>query len=188
MRLRTPALRPVAPPPAEALTADPAARVEAHFRAVWQDSMRDLPFVNPALSVEAVGFCRWEDDWLGVVITPWFINLFLLPGGGRRWQDVPTGEQRKLALPVGELDFIADNPGPGSVLPAYQYCPLLAPVQQVGDQAEARQIAADMLATVLTPPAPAATEAPEAATRAEPPDVPSPSRRGFLRTAARLRS
>jgi [NiFe] hydrogenase assembly HybE family chaperone len=186
MRLRTPALRPLMPAPAAALATDPAPLVEAHFRAVWASSMHDLPFVNPALAVEAVGFQRLDGDWLGVVITPWFINLFLLPGGGRRWQELPTGEHRRLGLPVGEMEFIADNPGPESVLPAYQYCPLLAPVQQVVDQEQARQIAAEMLATVLAPPAPAgppvaAMASPAADVTPPPADVASPARRGFLR-------
>jgi hypothetical protein len=29
------------------------------YRRIWLASMRDLPFVNLALSVEAVGFRRW---------------------------------------------------------------------------------------------------------------------------------
>jgi len=152
MRLRTPALRPLMPAPAVAIAADPSAQVEAHFRAVWASSMHDMPFVNPALAVEAVGFRRFAGDWLGVVITPWFINLFLLPGGGRLWQDLPTGEHRQLALPAGTMEFIADHPGAGQGLPAYQYCPLLAPVQHIPDQDLARQIAAGVLAAVMSPP------------------------------------
>ena len=36
---------------------------------------RAADFVNPALAVEAVGFRPWEDHWLGVMVTPWFMNL-----------------------------------------------------------------------------------------------------------------
>jgi hypothetical protein len=46
-------------PPAEPIIDNPAARLEAMYRRIWLASMRDLPFVNLALSVEAVGFRRW---------------------------------------------------------------------------------------------------------------------------------
>lgn len=154
--------------------------------------MHDMPFVNPALSVEAVGFQRWEGDWLGVVVTPWFINLFLLPGGGSLWRDLPTGEFGAVALPVGELEFIGDNPGAAAPLEAYQYCPLISPVQHVEHQDAARAIARDALATVLLPPSGAAAEpAVDAVERSGPDATPageghadepvSLARRGFLR-------
>lgn len=181
MRLRTPAIRPLMPTPAVALAGDPSALVEAHFRAVWASSMHDLPFVNPALAVEAVGFRRFAGDWLGVVITPWFINLFLLPGGGSLWLDLPTGEHRLLALPAGTMEFIADHPGGEQGLAACQYCPLLAPVQQVADQGLARQIAQTALAAVFSPPP--AEAVPQAAPETAPdvPRPPSAARRAFLR-------
>lgn len=165
--------------------------------------MHDMPFVNPALSVEAIGFQRQDGDWLGVVITPWFINLFLLPGGGTLWRDVPTGEHATVALPVGELDFIGDNPGSDAAVAAYQYCPLLSPVQQVPTQDAARAIARDALATVRTPRSVAPVDADPSAGNAGLPvagvgsaatsglaagvagnaagAVASPARRGFLR-------
>lgn len=195
-RVRTPAIVPVAPEPAAALIEDPSIRVTAHFEQVWADAMHDMPFVNPALRVEPVGFQRVEGDWLGVVVTPWFINLFLLPGGGALWRDLPTGEQRAVALPVGELEFIGDNPGAGAAVAAYQYCPLISPVQHIESQQAARVIARDALATVLAPPAAAppssapdqdrpAADASGSTGVVSPPspagEVASPSRRGFLR-------
>ena len=52
------------------------------FRLVYRERMRDLPIVNSRLDVEAVGFDRWEGQDLGVLITPWFMNLVLLPEDG----------------------------------------------------------------------------------------------------------
>lgn len=181
MRLRTPALRPLMPAPAVAIAGDPSAQVEAHFRAVWTTSMHDLPFVNPTLAVEAVGFRRFAGDWLGVVITPWFINLFLLPGGGSLWQDLPTGEHRLLALPAGTMEFIADHPGGEGGLAACQYCPLLAPVQQVADQDLAREIALAALAAVFSPPPAEAVPHPAPEIAPDVPRPPSAARRAFLR-------
>ena len=145
--------------------------------------MHDLPFVNPALAVQAVGFQRHEGDWLGVMITPWFLNLFLLSGGGQLWGDIPAGERRYLNLPCGTLQFIADDdPDIGP----YQYCPLIAPVSSISDMASALKAAQDALAAVFVPPAAPPAEAmtvPATEFRPETSDG-APSRRAFFRRLA----
>lgn len=179
-RIRTPALAPPPIRPAVPRDDDPTAFLEAHYQNVWQTRMHDLPFVNAALGVEAIGFARYEGDWLGVVITPWFLNLLLVSGGGQLWGDIPAGERRYLNLPCGTLQFIADDdPDIGP----YQYCPLIAPVSDLADMAQARLIAADALKTVFVPPAsPAEPEPPPAE------EKPAVSRRGFLRRLAGKRN
>lgn len=124
------------------------------YRRIWLASMRDLPLVNLALSVEAIGFRRWLaaastgradgdaparsadswqcgsdgmlGDWVGAMITPWFINLLILPGGGDLWSDRPSGQRCHIVFPVGPLEFIADDDASAEV-PAFRYCPLFAP-------------------------------------------------------------
>lgn len=184
-RLRTPAFTPFAPPPAVPLADDPSTALVAHFDKVWRDSMHDMSFVNSALRVEAVGFRRHEGDWVGALITPWFLNLFLLPGGGALWQDQPTGEQRTLEFPVGKLDFIGDN-NPGATISAYQYCPLLHPVQHLTDQAAARDAALAALAGLFAPPPSPTESTPGDSASAPVADPlpsgapPAPARRAFL--------
>lgn len=154
-------------------TESPGEWLASHYRQVYAERRHELPDVNPALAVEAVGFTHYQGDWLGVVITPWFLKLFLLSGGGQLWGDIPAGQRRYLNLPCGTLQFIADD---DPELGPYQYCPLIAPVTGLPDMAAARQAAVAALAAALgqpavaSPPA-AADEAPKAV-----------SRRGFLRT------
>lgn len=184
-RLRKPAFMAPPPAPARPLADDPSALLERFYERVWREQMQDLPFVNPALRVEAVGFRRVEGDWVGVVVTPWFLNLFLLPGGGTLWQDLPSGEQRQVGFPVGGLEFIADNnPNPEAPISAYQYCPLMHPVTHLADAGIARQAALDALEALLRPP-PAPAEATREAPAAPPDDTPQgeapPARRAFLR-------
>jgi hypothetical protein len=79
-RIGKPAL---APPPTRSAGPwrdDPSEFLAAHFEYVWQTRKRDLPSVNPALTVDVIGFSRQQGDWLGVVVTPWFINLFMFSG------------------------------------------------------------------------------------------------------------
>lgn len=49
---------------------NPAPLVEAAFRRIDAERMADLPFRNPALRVEAVGFRMHDGQWLGVLVTP----------------------------------------------------------------------------------------------------------------------
>ena len=174
-RIRKPALAPPPIRPAIAREDDPSAFLTTHYEHVWQTRMHDMPFVNPALAVETIGFVQLQGDWVGVVVTPWFINLFLVFGGGELWGDIPAGERRYLNLPCGTLQFIADDdPDIGP----YQYCPLIAPVSNVPDMATARQTGRDAMAAVMVPPAPPVVE--EAPPPAEP-EKRDVSRRGFLR-------
>lgn len=178
-RVRQPALAPPPICPAQAREAEPGALLEAHYRHLWMTRMHDMPFVNPALGVEAVGFRRHEGDWLGVMVTPWFLNLFLIYGGGALWGDIPAGERRYLNLPCGTLQFLADD---DPDLGPYQYCPLIAPVSVLPDMATACQAALEALATVLAPP-PEMPADPAAKSPGAVDEKPKPvSRRGFLST------
>lgn len=146
------------------------------YRHVLAERMTDLPFLNPALHVEALGFMRLDGDWLGAVVTPWCLQFVLLCGGGRLWADIPAGARRTVALPVGDLEFIADAGEVG--LPCYQYCPLIAPVSHIADMDSARRAALDALVTVLAPPPASVEHAPAA--RAAPQPMNSLGRRAFL--------
>lgn len=172
-RLRKPAL---APPPivvAAPWDAQPARQIERYFRRVFAERMAGLPFLNPALDVAVMDFQRVGGDWLGVVVTPWCLQLMLLPGRGTLWEDIPAGERRQVGFPAGTIEFIAD--AGESDLPAFQYCPLIAPVTAIADMASARQAAEDAMLVIMTPPAPRSESDP-----ASPSHVPLASRRRFL--------
>ena len=150
-------------------TENPASLLEAAFTAILQQRMNGLPFLNPALHVEAVGFARHAQDWLGILITPWFMNLMLLPGADNDWPAAAEGYRQLWRFPAGEIQFIAAcEAGIGT----YQQCPLFASMQPFADQAAARVAAGDALAALLTPPLAEATKEPEAV---------SLSKRSFLR-------
>ena len=55
--------------------------------------------LNPALSVEAVGFRPWDEHWLGVLVTPWFMNLWLMPRVASRMAADRRGREPALRLP-----------------------------------------------------------------------------------------
>lgn len=111
--------------------------LEHHFRQVAATAMADVPIVNPSLGVQAVGFHASEHGWLGVLITPWFINLVLLPQDSD-WQALSMGSRQSHGFASGRYDFlIAEADGIGR----YQSCSLLSPVLEIADQETAVQVA-----------------------------------------------
>lgn len=124
------------------------AQLVERFDSIYRERMRDLPIVNTKLEVEAVSFDRWEDQNLGVLITPWFINLLLLPStdefGGR-----PQGELVQCMFPSGpcELTVCHDD-----VLGTYLAAVLFRTVADFPDQVTARAIAEEALLRILEEP------------------------------------
>ena len=120
----------------------------ARYEAIYRERMRDLPIVNPVLAVEAVGFEQWEDQDLGVLITPWFMNLGLLPDS-RRLADLPQGERVECRFPSGpcELTVYQDEE-----LGSYLAAVLFRTVADFPDQDVARAVAEEALANVLAEP------------------------------------
>ena len=125
----------------------PVAVLEGYYRRVCDERMRGLPIVNPELEVEAVGFRVLDEHALGVRITPWFLNLFLLPGS-ERWDDSPQGSTCAIDLPGASIDFtIAHDEELGTTLSAA----LFSTVADFPDQALAREVAVETLRRLRQP-------------------------------------
>ena len=123
----------------------PVAALEDYYRKVYDERMRGLAVVNPALEVEAVGFRRLDEHELGALVTPWFINLYLLPGSDR-WDDHAQGSTCTIDLPGGSVDFtIAHDEELGTTLSAA----LFGTVADFPDQALARDVAAETLRLLM---------------------------------------
>lgn len=132
---------------------DPSPLLEAAFRRIEAETMADVPILNPALTVEAVGFTRRQDRWLGIVITPWFMNLVLVPGAAESWQSVAPGLRLFRKFPSGDFAFLGSNePEVGE----FQSCSLFSPMGQFASQAEAREVALAALAALQAEPVAAA--------------------------------
>jgi len=118
-------------------TANPAPRLEAAYARIWRTRMAGLPFLNANLRVEAVGFRPWEGQWLGALVTPWFVNLVLLPGEGA-WPSLAVGAERFVKLPAGTFRFIA---GRDDELGEHHACSLFSPALEFADHEAARAVA-----------------------------------------------
>ena len=122
----------------EMLLPNPSTRLEAAFRRVHADRMHGLAFVNPAIRVEAIAFAPWKHYWLGVMLTPWAMNLLLAPREIERWRPLPAGEKRRYLFPAGEFDFISAR---DDAIGDFLICSLYSPVLQFADHVTARETA-----------------------------------------------
>ena len=120
------------------LLPDPSPALTAAFRVVHEQRMQGLPFLNPAIGVEAVAFAPWKQYWLGAMVTPWSINLLLAPRDSEAFRPLPPGEKRRCLFPAGAFDFIGAY---DAQLGHYLVCPLLSPVLEFADHATARETA-----------------------------------------------
>jgi [NiFe] hydrogenase assembly HybE family chaperone len=127
------------------LLPDPSARLEAAFRSV-AERMRGLAFVNPALAVEAVGFAPWKGYWLGVMLTPWSMNLVLAPREPAAWRALAAGEKRRYDFPAGSFDFISAR---DDAIGDHLVCSLFSPVLEFADHDTARETAVQARAALF---------------------------------------
>ena len=169
---------PPKPAPTPATLQQRVAALTAHFVRVQQERMAGIPLLNPALSVEAVGFAWAElaDDKAapfaeGVLITPWFMSLVRRPALPLPHRHL-VGHKFVRDFGSERFDFIgAHDPAVGY----HETCALFSPMQGFDSQARAVETAREALALTRPSPSPAPA-APTPALASEP----VPSRRAFF--------
>ena len=118
------------------------------YRGIGEKKMKDLPIFNARLRVEAVDFRDWQGRMIGVMISPWFMNLVLLPDSGRL-TDLPQGDRVECRFPSGPCELtVYHDEDLGSYLAAV----LFRTVADFPDQDVARAVAEEALANVLAEP------------------------------------
>ncbi len=112
-----------------------AARLEMTYARIQKERMRDIPLLNRKLRAEAVGFCDWgTHSAIGVLVTPWFMNLMLVSTEREAWGDLPVGSTVQQTFPSGRYEFIV---GEEVRIGRYQMCSLFSPMFEFEDQAAA---------------------------------------------------
>lgn len=204
------------PPTLSPAQAEWVRQLEATFAQIARTRMAGLPVVHPRLRVQAVGFHARsvrvggaadepraiEAGALGVLVTPWFMNLVWRADAAEA-TPLPVGQTRVRTLAGEAMPFLgAFEPAIG----AFEACSLISPMFQFADHAAAVATATAVLqalrdvpmATTRSPdeplvalvhptPTPAAPTAPTQAAPAPalPPAAPDEAarvaaRRGFL--------
>jgi [NiFe] hydrogenase assembly HybE family chaperone len=146
-------------------TDDPVAGLRAAFERIAATRMAGLPLCNPRLTVAAIGFVPWEDVQVGVLVTPWMINLVAVSTAPEVLR-LAVDTRRAWRFPSGEYELMGgEEPECG----AFQFCSLFSPTFEFADQAAAEATALEAMRGLFAVPPPPASA--------------GVSRRNFLRGA-----
>lgn len=148
------------------------------YRRIAEQRMQGLPFVNPALRVEAVGFRYWRGNQVGILITPWFMNLVLIPGPEEELQGLARDKATEWQFPGGSCELHVSQPEDEA---PHLCASLFTSVEGFPDQDIAREVAEEVLRNLFTAPAGDHSRMPQCAPGAETLLAKPVSRRGFLR-------
>jgi [NiFe] hydrogenase assembly HybE family chaperone len=141
-------------PPAGGDPAQTGERLAAAFRRIHRERMAGLPILHPSLQVAVVGGRRWQGHWLGVLVTPWCMNLVLVPAAGSTLAQDAEGTTRLLDFPAGRFELTAsDVEGIGTMAT----CSLFSPMHAFGDQAAAETTAREVMSELFEPTLPGVT-------------------------------
>ena len=122
-------------------------RIAAVYGDIQATAMRGAPICNDALVVEAAGFQNFAGFVLGVVVTPWFLNLIVVESPGIGQLTLPT-EALRLRFPAGDVDFsLGELKGFGRLAS----CSLFSPMSEFLDQQAARSAATAALGALFDP-------------------------------------
>ena len=128
---------------------NPASLIEAGFSQVAEESMRGLPFYNSAISVKTCGFQIFDNQWIGTVLTPWMLNVIILPGPDQIWDKRQIGSRVGLELPYGNMTFVV---GQMEKLGQYLACSLLSPLDKHLTAEQGVKLAEDSMRMLLSLP------------------------------------
>jgi [NiFe] hydrogenase assembly HybE family chaperone len=159
------------------VTEDRITKLVQRFTHIGDTGMRDLPIYNHNLVVEAVGFQPMENGWLGVLITPWFINVIFLPEH-KTSASKPLGEKLSHELASGIHEF---SVGEDDELGYYDFITLASPTLKYKSQQAARAAAEKALYKLMTPPEEYQEQIPEQPVQFVAPEQKGKQRRKFLR-------
>lgn len=122
-------------------------QLEETFRAIAAKDMAGVPVLNDKLAVQAVGFRASEGQLLGVLVTPWFMNLILLPRDATAEAPV-VGSKRLVDFPSGRYEFVQ---GYDARLGPWEGCSLFSPMFEFRTMAEAVEVAAAVMTALFDP-------------------------------------
>ena len=147
------------------------ALLQAH--SAVDERMRSLPVYNDGLDIQVIGLRRWDEGLLGIVATPWCMNIILLPAAGAPQR--MEGSTRELDFPSGRYAFITGQlPGIGAI----ESCSLFSPMHEFDDPLVVTQVAEHALQALFAAPG---SDTGVSADNPEGPREQGMSRRRFMR-------
>ena len=121
-------------------------RLTERYKEIGDTQMKSLPAYNHGLRVETIGFRPFGKDSIGISISPWFMNITIIPGDADNVEGIKDGDKVIRALPAGEFEFVMGRvSGVGPVLS----CSLFSPMDDFASHAVAQETAMAALAALF---------------------------------------
>lgn len=126
---------------------NPSSLVEQVFSQIAQtQDMMELPFYHKGILTKTFSFQEFEEQWVGVVLTPWMLSVVILPGSRQIWPQREVGDKLGLSFPRGDVTFVVSEiEGLGQ----YLSCSLMSPLDRHVHQKVYEQLAEDSLKELL---------------------------------------
>ncbi len=83
--------------------------IEHTFEKIRIENMQDIPILNARIHVQALGFQEYQGRIVGVIITPWLMNLILIPADEDNWVELSLGQKQTHKFPSGEYKFLVNE-------------------------------------------------------------------------------
>ncbi len=128
-------------------------RVQALTKAfeTAEAGMIGLPVHNDRLEIAAIGFREHQDHYFGVMVTPWSMNLTLVPKDPDAPAPGALGASRTHSFPSGQYSFIIGRMDGVGIL---ETCSLFSPMDEFDDPEVVRAVAEAALEGVYEAPEP----------------------------------
>lgn len=124
-------------------------QLEHYYLQTLNKRMAGIPVVNSRLQVAALEFQPWQQFYLGVMTTPWFMNLMLLPASEeaqRIMSEKYVGDKYSHLFPSGVYEF---TQGYEASIGYYQSCSLFSPMFDFPDQETAVTTAHEIINALM---------------------------------------
>jgi [NiFe] hydrogenase assembly HybE family chaperone len=127
-------------------------RIEETFSRIHEEQMQGLPLLNNLLKVTTVGFQHYQGRGVGIIITPWMMNLVMFPAENEDWGDMQLGHKQPHRFPANQYKFMLNEiEGIGRCQTHSLYSPMHEFVNQEHAEAAARSFMQTLMVEVEEP-------------------------------------
>lgn len=112
------------------------------FEHILQENMQGIPILNNKLQVQTLGFQMYDGRIIGIIITPWLMNLIMLPNEEDDWSELELGKKMPIKFPSTRYKFMVNEiDGIGKCKTHSLY----SPMREFNSQEHAVKVAQDFL-------------------------------------------
>jgi len=86
-----------------------AKMLERTFNRILHEQMQGIPILNNRLTVQALGFQKFEGRVIGILVTPWLMNMVMLPGEDDDWTTLKLGKKQPHRFPSKTFKFMVNE-------------------------------------------------------------------------------